>query len=880
MRRLLKSLVWVTILLSGLLLTVRVLASPGRGTPPAQTTGGTCDELQVIFVVDQSGSMSQELKGGRQPSDPDGLRFFGPAKAVEVLSSLRYHWYQASRVRTALVHFGDKPRTQMPWTDLDATTSAEHEALKRDLSPFFDPVPSLGNTNVLAAFQTASSLFNQAPPQRGNCPIRAVIVLTDGLPALAVDDFDWVEHMEELGKYVDQYMSPPQHSIYVIGIDRENTYWPAVEPYWVRVAGDPGKVRRALDEADMGHEVYAIVEELAGSLKTGDRGGKATMECVEGGKKLPVPPFTQQVQMTLIKPYADLHLEVLDERGQPLEPSRSDVSVTVEGYDEPVETLTVRNPQPGLWDVLTQLPYTDTSRCQIRLLRFDAVGELVSPDDTETPLQYKRLPVLFRVTDTDGNPLPDYRDARYALQVEVNLVGPSAQDQVIILNANPDQEYHGETIPLEPGANELRVEGESRNPDGTPFPVFEQSIATIQVRSVRLAITEHPTEVVEQYVEVPLSFAIVDGGQQPIKLDLPTALSATVTYEGETVSLVLSAGPDHVYSTSYQPQKAGRYEVRYEASVATPRGDVSLGSEAFAFEVFPVKRIGAKILAPQGDSLLARVGLHKLAEGHYVATDPILRPTGLVLHVQMIDEDGNDISPGHVGAANPMSVFRVEMLNEKYEDVSSDLKVTNTGKPGLFQIESSSLGRGQYEVQVMPDTELGRGYTWAEESWSKTVHGEIDPLFYALIVGALILVASGTSAAVAFARARRHPLSGYIEVFQEVPDAQGSYRKTVLKRQLPRWNRIVIRVPRSAPAIGGVVRRFIVSCPTEEDSKAGRARVEARFRSGPNPVAILDPAAPATPLGSGFSIEKGPRSIGAVGPEGASATFDIPGRRR
>ena len=855
MRQLSRLSIVITILLGGLLISGSVLARVEQMSPHQQQIEGTCDELQVIFVVDQSSSMSLKVEGA-PASDPDGLRFYGPAKAVETLSSLRYQTYQTSTMRVALVHFGDKPRLVMPWTVLTPTTQIEHQKLQQRLSSFFAPIDSLGNTNVLAAFQTASSLFNQAPLQVGACPARAVVVLTDGQPYVPTEGFSWSAHMTELAVYVQSYMSPPEHQIYVIGIDKANTYWDRVKPYWDEAAGDPAKVVRAEDESHMASLVIGIAEEMARLLRV--TGGEATMECVSSGR-LSVPPFIQQIQLTLIKPSPDLHLIVLDESGRQLEESRSDVSVTVEGYDEPIESLTVLTPRPGIWTIQTQLPTDAKNRCQIRMIKFGAEASMKSPDPgVDTPVQFRRMPVILQVVDASGHALPDYDDPYYALKMDMSLVGPSGSDQPVILDANPGYEYRGETILIDSGSHSLEVRATSHNVDGSEYVVFDRTIAAFQVLPARFVMTGGPSGLAAQHVEIPLEFATV-AGQHPVQIDLLPVVSVVVTCENETLPLTLTVGQDGTYQAAFRPDRAGRCMLAYQATVDTPRGSVSLGGDQIAFEVFPTKLVRPEIVAPTGES--------------FVATDMFLHPTGLPLEVQLVDESNNEIGPGEIGAANPMSVFEIRVLDADHNDRSSEVELINTGKPGLFRLASNTLGPGEYEITILPATEIGRDYVWQvweKEHWSRTLRGRVNPVFFVLAGAIVTVIGSGAGLARARIRAGINPLSGYVEVFQEVPALdETTYRKIVLRRQLPKRNRAVITTARGIAGViervlpislsGGPIKYILVTCSTDADSQADRARAEVVFRNGKKHSVLLDPAQPAIPLSLGFLIEKGPR---------------------
>ncbi len=831
--------------------------------PLLQQPQGSCTELQVVFIVDQSGSMSETIEGV-PPSDPDGLRFYGPAEAVKTLSALRYQTYVTDTMRVAMVYYGDKPRLAMPWTVLTATTQSEYQKLQQGLAPYFAPTKSEGNTNILSAFQSASSLFDQAPPQADGCPTRAVIVITDGQPSLPVRGFSWQAHMEELARYVQQYMPPPGHRIYVIGIDQQNAYWKDVKPYWDQVAGDPAKVVKADNEAHMGSLVIGIVEEVARTLQPSTGRPDYEIQCV--ADKVSVPPFVQQVKLTLVKPSRDLHLNVLDGAGQALTPARSDVTVVVEGYDEPIESMTVTKPHPGIWTIQTKLPADAQNRCQIRMLSFSAALKLVPPDANNTPIQFKRLPVSFKIVDSSGQALPEYTDPQYALKVEMSMAGPSGNSLPVTVNAKPGYEYLGEAIPLEAGLNSLHARAFSHNPDGSDYIVVDQPIASFQVTPVHLVMTQGPSNVGNaalQYDDLPLEFAIV-ADQEPVQLDLAPVISATISEAKDApISLTVTATPTGTYQATFRLQKAGTHLLTYHATVNTPAGNVSLGEGQVTFSVAPVRQVTAKIVAP--------------GKEHYVATDMLLRPTGLPLEVQLLDDKGQEIGPGEVGAANPMAVFGVKVLDAKHSAVGTGLRLLNTGKPGLFRLEDNTLGPGRYEVIVEPATTLARDVVWAEKSWTASFYGDIDLRFFALLGAALVVVASIVILVLAILATHRHPLSGYVEVYQEIPDQAGSYQVSLLKQQLPKRNRVVMA---GSGRENDPIRRIKLTCDSDEDSKEGLARAQIELKDGNALSAVLGPSLPAASLGLGFYIEKGPRSVSAPSATGPADDFGTAIHRR
>lgn len=826
----------------------------GQGPSAPQTQAPTkCDQLQVVLIVDQSGSMSLTFDT-RPPSDPLGLRFFGPKKAVETLSSLRYHTYFTSTIYVATVNFGDSPRVGLPWTVITPTLQSEHDILQKAVAPAFEPIPSLGNTNPLAAFQNASSLFNQLPVPQTGCVTRGVILLTDGQPSLPAKDFSWQNHLSELAKYVQQYMPPPQYQIYVIGIDTADSYWNNVKPYWDRVTGDPNKAVRATDQVQMTSLVIQFANELAQTLTPS--GANAETHCLSSGTVV-VPPFVQQISLTLIKTDLGLHLRVMDENNRLLDPTRTDVKVTATGEFEPIETLTVNNPHPGLWTIQTPLPPDFEKRCQVQTVSFSALGKLNAPGQNNGATQFQKLPIGIKIVDSSGAALPDYGDPKYALKVDLNIVGPSQTPISVNTQAKPNDEFVGEVIPLESGAHELTLKATSQNPDGTERVVVSRTLETLIVKPVELTMLDGPAKLVAQHLAVPLKLGITTNGN-PVVLDLAREVSATLTFDNATEPVTLTEEPDGTYDGMLQPDKVGTYVLTFQGDVSTPPGKVAFGQQQVTFESTPTQLVGVKVVSP-GDQ--------------FVATDLLLRPSGLPLELQLVGEDGKDMSPGQVGAANPMAVFGISVVDGNKKDRSSEVKLVNTGKPGLFRLENNTLGMGSYDIQVTPASDLGSGFLWSQKSWTFKTSGIPNPGFFVLVAGILAglgVIAIVTRSEIAL---RRYPLSGYILVSKKQPDPEGNtYSKNILRRQLPNRNRAVITPSAGLPGLlerllpislgdAGEIRRIIVTSRSEADAKQGVAYAEVQFKSGSKMTTTLGPSIPESPLGMEYFIEKGPRTV-------------------
>lgn len=823
---------------------------------PAQSE--TCDELQIIFIVDQSGSMfgfTDQQGVERPPTDPLGLRYFAPKEAANRLSAFRYLLYQEATIQFATIYFGDRPQTAIPWQQITPNTEDDHNQLQQDLEPFFAPLErSLGNTLFLAPFQSASSLFTQVTPVVDGCPTRAIIMITDGRPADGRPGFDWQNHLVEVAEYSRQYMPEPEHLIYAIGVDDAGDYWDDTEPYWIDIAGDADRVFRADSQTEMSALVMQIIRELAQTLGEGTFTG-----CADSQGLLIVPPYMRELIITLNK-WGDLtdHLEVEDARGRLIDPTTSYPDVTLRGINDPIETLTVRNPQPGVWRILTPIPAEFQDRCVVSFDAIVADKKLIEPVSGERLTQFQTSTIHFQLVDSAGDPLPDYNDPAYDLQMDV-ILQTAAGERLLTSGANPGKEYLNEQfVPLEAGAHTLRVDATARGDDGNLYPILpDQQLSTFEVASVRFELLEGPSvgAVVEQYVEIPLTFATTVDSVQPIQIDLPLSITATVTHEesGEQTNLLLSALGDGAYETTFPPTRAGKYILAYEASVNTPQGRQTIDSQEATWDVFPVQQIRVAFTSPD----------------KMVATDPFLRPTGIDVQVQLVDEQGSPVSPSAIGLSDPNAVLDVTVRDPAGEEIPG-MGLIQTGTPGLFRLQNNELGIGQHTVIVEPISTPARGFIWEETSWGTQVTGQINPLFYTYLALAILTLVAILLWAIYQMQIRRHPFAGVIEIYAKRADPDGEFaeRKEMLDKFYlpPNRNRATWRpqIDERKPE-SKIIKSIKITSPSEQMSADGYVKVSIKHRDGSKSEEVtLSPGVPQRPHPS-YSIIKDPKSSTAGG---------------
>lgn len=839
-------------------------ATPSRQASPAPVPGAaaanTCDELQVIAIADQSGSMAgyTDAAGRYFPAtDPNGMRFEGMRYIVDTLLDLHPVGYEASRFKVAIIDFGDQPAVRLGWTDLNALSGAEATQMKNNLAATFNPTAPLGNTVPGPAVQQASGLFSQldtARPQVDGCPRRVIILFTDGLPYDDVAGFNWQTHMADLAGYSRAFLPDSNYSFFVVGFDENGAFYEQTLEAWGNVTGNPGRVLLARSPAEMGSYIARILNEALA-----ETGTTATARgCAENGI-VTVPPYMQLVRFTLFKIDPTLRLEIEDPAGGQITDSRPDVTVT--GQTGVVETVTVNNPIPGEWNILTQLPSGTEDQCLVNFIAIAATEDIVDPQAGSAYSQYTKVPVTFQLVDSAGSALPDYGEDQYNLQMNVNLGYGGGETQIMSLSANPGQQYRGEVIPYYAGTAEVIVDATARDDNNTKYTIFPQKpIASFQVNPVGFISREGPTDGmrVGQHAELPLEFAVIDNAGQPIALDLPVTVELTLTDQnGQATPLPAPAGSGGVYSSMVTLADPGPQTLGYAASVTIPpQGNqpeqaVSLGGGQVSFDVFPVKLIRAEF----GD-----IG--------GVATDPFLRSTGLQGQVKLTDHTGTPIGPATTGAPNPMRIFEVTIIDQASGEVvlQGDDLLATTGEPGVFKLVDNDLGRGNYTVEVRPATTVAEDFIWDGAVWTKEATGTMNPLFWGVVAaaaGVVALVAAGSTAQV---RARQHPMTGSIQIYekrysQSMDGAEGvmeETERTLYTERLPNnRNKHTFR-----PKGAGGITKVIVTTPNDQASQSKSATLEIHRRKMPKQTVTLSPGTELNIPGTQVYVVKDRRAGG------------------
>jgi len=153
----------------------------GFSSQTDENVSSDCYGLDIIFIIDQSGSMSG--KNNAPPNDPTGQRFYAPRYALDWLANNRLGLCPKAIHRMAVISFGDDATIDLPLTPIIPNSQDDWDRIRGGLEERIKP-EDMGATNPLRAFEEAYAIIKSSEPL-GELPRkRAVIMLTDGSPCV------------------------------------------------------------------------------------------------------------------------------------------------------------------------------------------------------------------------------------------------------------------------------------------------------------------------------------------------------------------------------------------------------------------------------------------------------------------------------------------------------------------------------------------------------------------------------------------------------------------------------------------------------------------------------------------------------------------------
>lgn len=513
---------------------------------PVQAQQGQLTGLDLVFVIDQSGSMGGLSYGSADhplPNDPNDLRFEGVQELVDRLGSYRLNYYPGSdkKFQTAVVYFGSTTEVIVPATIIDPDTADQWEPLRLRLTNDLSADAfrrNLGSTNHIGALQQAKSILQQMERTwQGGRHTQAIFMLTDGewylgcpQPILNEDgtpqpivnepaycrngDFQYTIYRTLLDEYVQTEIWPENYQFYLGAIndrDPQNETWSRVRTWWERWTQGNAELLQS-------NLMWVFFEQILAELTV------RSIPPETSGTFLEIPitqtqiclnPYLSEVIFIIHKPDPKQRISLYQEDGQLLD----NLSRTItEDTDKFIEKITIHNPDPGC--ITIERPVT----AGVHHIFIMVLPAIVSCDSITFAPQF--IPLQLRCTITSqGGSLPPYKDPKYDLDVVASFRGPGTELRLSLVSPQLNGVYTGFFLPSQTGIYEYNLLGSTRTPSGQPLQFFgwpkdgTPATFTVAPTSPRLQPVSPPTALVPTTVNV----ALVDAGGAPLQIPAGTS---------------------------------------------------------------------------------------------------------------------------------------------------------------------------------------------------------------------------------------------------------------------------------------------------------------------------------------------------------------------
>jgi len=787
----------------------------------AQQSTSTYDGLDVIFLVDQSGSMGgPDFNSPKsQTNDPLGLRFESIQYALRTLGAYRAVVPAESLLRMSVVSFGDQTEVTLPWQEIGGTNwAAQEPQLIDQLSAATFGKRNLGNTNFGAAYSAAQNLFTQLPA--GENHIRVVIVVTDGAPCAPAEfqdkscnsPSDQTDHMNKLVAFAQSAFPPPRYELFVIGIDNTNSYWPRFAPLWGQLVGSTGTATRIESPTDIAPIFIKILANLVGSLQGTANANQTIGQSVPLTNQqatIAVPPYQQLLRITIFKTQPVPSVQITSPSTAAITTGSPNVNVT--GLNSAIEIWTINNPEPGTW----QLQAVPDARLIVSLDLIRANWTLDVPTTAQT--RFIPFPVKLQILDANGKPLQDYADKRFSLNVNVTLTSPSGVTTKLALTTSGQGTFESQITPLEVGNYTLDLAADTLNLDGSRLQIIDAPSANkFQVSDVKIEASLSPSGNLLTSQTLQVTAQALDSGGKPIQPNGSVFNVILNSQNGEN-TYRMNASADN-YTAEIVLDDRGQYQPTVQMLMPDANGTLQeIARQTLpTFSVEPANYVLLKLVSPQDNST------------QYTTTGfPPLTPTDLEISVQTTSQDGSPLDlQSYVTGKLPI---RLQVTDSDGKDVTNNAEFSATPNTGVYRAVINGLQGGTYTIAVENDTAVKLANSTLFDprfrSDRVTVTRSTNPGFL-ITVGLIALAVIGSISGVTLyivnrVRRSQHPAKGMLVIMEENSSAGMFERRKIWSASLDRFNSNHI-VFKSLP-LG--IRRLTVNCPSDSMSRSGRINV-------------------------------------------------------
>lgn len=782
--------------------------------------------LNILYIVDQSGSMNGAFTSATGASDPQNLRFVAAQYAVDWLSDFRRTLVvedSSARpdINISVVYFGTDPVPVLDWTSINtdnpAWESNLQERLRDDLSvERFGIDRHLTDTDFNAAFsQSESNLLRagQLPTVGGN-PLNAVVVITDGGPCTRRDggflfqdgettrytcSTDNTVGVDVLGTqqlrltrlqgFVNNNLPADDFRYYLIALDADDEYWSDLQSEWVSIicdstdpvpdASDCNNLHavRVQTPIEMGSQMNLVLTDIAQQVAE----TAPLQPCIlrPPQNECTVPPYTQLMRINIYKTEATPlgnQIEIRKPSSEiltPLNPQRAET---------PIESYVITNPVADTW----QINLTNNASVVQIVVDFIPAGVRVqSISDIQV---FEQQDLVLEIVDGAGAILdidPSYPVQMFAQAYDATL--PDVDLRPAVGGTIPltplGNTFTGSWIPRNTGKFEIRVSAVYQQPDGTSIEFIEDRsvLDNIEVIGTTVDWSSGGITPISTRIDRPISVRgitrnsetgdpVLNTSAMQVRI-IATDLNDPSNIQTDIVPNEANANPEAgLVEANLLIAQAGNYQVNAEVGIPDPvTGDFIPLAPAAPLQFVTVNALvplRVQILQPEEDLFAQSLSLSPL--NFDFSTDTPIQ-------VQVTDINNQTVSLASATGnliTRPTVILNPESDNIDYTSQLQELR------PGVYSLIVADMSMGSYNLVASVDTSVALvdNYTWQSTTSTKDFNRLLNPII-PIILGTLIAVI--VLGAVIFIwfynrrqRKRANPLKGSLTLAIRYPNGQ------------------------------------------------------------------------------------------------------------
>ncbi len=825
------------------------------------------DGLDIIFLVDQSGSMGGADYGfspAGRGYDPLGLRFEAVHYALMMLGQYRLSIAPDIQMRMSVINFGDNADISDPashWVNIAPTGRAEDwdiafeqisNTLSSDSFRQRHSPANLENTNFFAAFDAAQTRFSELPSDNKRY-LRAVVLLTDGAPCVPqsfdCNDFSaQQQHMRNVIELTKGAFPSDDYVVFVLTLDATGVLWDRWRSDWQQITQIPERTSLATDSQQVGIRFLNILMELMAIIQGNDDQSVNVLNM--GENRVFIPPYLAEIRLSIFKSSLEPGmLEIIKPSGLGL--SNFDPEVDIYNRDRPIEVWRISNPEPGDW-----IFRVDDEQSHLDIyMEFIPVDISVQIEE-KTYYQYNTISLSFDLLDASGNPLVIYGPP-YDLNVTADLLMPDGETQSIPVTTQGGSNYKIDIYGGQVGAYSMGIHAVSMMPLSQPHTIFSrQQAAEFEVIGIRLDANMPIDEFLSGSI-YDLHVTLTDSNNQPLDIE-EAKITIDIARNGDSQTYEIGSSDNHVFDYSLNLDDAGNYNLIVNANITQGNGDILTLPSLLetSFRVIPSQRLILQLVIPETNDFVQET----------TTGFPPFTPTNFDLVFDVVDESGNRVVLGEIAETDVTWLLDVvkdgQLFDSNHVHIQEDANIL-----GRYYASFGDLEAGEYEISIKPSGDLTAAYIFDPLDSLLSINlVRIVSLPYSLTILGIVVLVIICVMLIVFAVRRRinrrkHPARGMI-VIREA--ASG----------IPRWS-VNFDAKRSNHIIykGRALKPFNISeiqiiCSDEKMSQAKRIRVT--IKQGKDIICndrLLSPGSPPIRLTK--------NSLGLDLPEEGRITYEL-----